>query len=328
MAPDFPASTPSPASTRSPASTPQLTVQPINFAAEQPPTWQHLIDTARAADAAGIDRIIVSDHVVFGESPEAYGDPSLGGTAGGKQPTGPDGHWLEPLTTLAFLGGQTHHVRLGTSILLAALRRPAVLAKTAATLDVLSGGRLDLGVGVGWQAEEYEAAGLDFANRGRLLDHTLEVCQLLWTEQRATYNSDELAFDGIHAMPQPLQPAGVPIWVSGTVNPRAMKRLATFGTGWIPWGPAVADPLAGIAGMREAVEGFGRDPFEIQATCYIPAVRSDNGDLLLDETMAAVPALRDAGMTDFKITLKLPSGEPAITETFAEAVEAFRSVTR
>ena len=73
-------------------------------------------------------------------------------------------------------------VRLGTNILLAALRRPVVLAKTAATLDVLSGGRLDLGVGVGWQREEYEAAGLDFDGRGRLLDHTLEVCQTLWRE--------------------------------------------------------------------------------------------------------------------------------------------------
>ena len=73
-------------------------------------------------------------------------------------------------------------MRLATGILLAALRRPVVLAKSAATLDVLSGGRLDLGVGVGWQREEYEAAGLDFDGRGRLLDHTLEVCTELWTQ--------------------------------------------------------------------------------------------------------------------------------------------------
>ena len=89
------------------------------------------------------------------------------------------------MTSLAVIAGATTTVRLATGVLLAALRRPAVLAKTAATLDVLSGGRLDLGVGIGWQREEYEAAGLDFAVAGRLLDHTLEVCQLLWTEQRA-----------------------------------------------------------------------------------------------------------------------------------------------
>ena len=126
----------------------------------------------------------MSDHVVFGERLEEYGRPEIGGQAGGKQPTGPDGHWLEPLTTLSVLAGMTSRIRLGTNILVAALRRPAVLAKSTATLDVLSGGRLDLGVGVGWQREEYEAAGLDFDRRGRLLDHTLEVLQTLWREQR------------------------------------------------------------------------------------------------------------------------------------------------
>ena len=108
----------------------------------------------------------MSDHVVFGERLEEYGRPEIGGQAGGKQPTGPDGHWLEPLTTLSVLAGMTSRIRLGTNILVAALRRPAVLAKSTATLDVLSGGRLDLGVGVGWQREEYEAAGLDFDGRG------------------------------------------------------------------------------------------------------------------------------------------------------------------
>ncbi len=81
-------------------------------------------------------------------------------------------------------------MRLGTYILLAALRRPVVLAKQLATLDVLSGGRVDLGVGIGWQREEYEAAGLDFATRGRLLDDSLEVCQTLWREPRASARVD------------------------------------------------------------------------------------------------------------------------------------------
>src|SRR5207247_2385322 len=106
------------------------------------------------------------------------------GQEGGRQPTGPDGHWLEPLTVLSMVAAVTSRVRLATGILIAALRRPVVLAKTTATLDVLSGGRLDLGVGVGWQREEYEAAGLDFHDRGRLLDHTLAVCQTLWRGSR------------------------------------------------------------------------------------------------------------------------------------------------
>ena len=132
----------------------------------------------------------------------------------------------------------TTRIRLGTNILLAALRRPVVLAKTPSTLDVLSGGRLDLGVGVGWQREEYEAAGLDFDGRGTLLDHTLEVCQTLWREQRAAYSSRRA-----HVRRHP------PDAQAGAAGRRAdlgqrhgqpggVRRLARFGTGWIPWGKA------------------------------------------------------------------------------------------
>src|SRR5690242_3533826 len=184
----------------------QLSIGVRSFAAEDPGTWQPLFDATRVADEAGVDRLVLSDHVVFGERLEEYARPEIGGQAGGKQPTGPDGHWLEPLTTLSVLAGMTSRIRLGTNILVAALRRPAVLAKSTATLDVLSGGRLDLGVGVGWQREEYEAVGLDYGKRGRLLDHTLEVCERLWRDRRASYESDELRFNGIHMMPKPVAP--------------------------------------------------------------------------------------------------------------------------
>ncbi len=205
---------------------------------------------AVAADEAGVDRVVVSDHVAFGEHLDAYARPELGGTAGGRQPTGPDGAWLEPLTVLTYVAARTSRVRLGTNILLAALRRPVVLAKTAATLDVLSGGRLDLGVGVGWQREEYEAAGLDFDTRGRALDHTLAVCETLWRDPRASFADERLTFADIHQMPKPLQPGGVPIWVSGTVNDAVMRRLARFGSGWIPWGDDAANLTDAIPRAR------------------------------------------------------------------------------
>lgn len=304
---------------------PQLTIQPRNFAADDPGGWDRLVDTAVAADAAGIDRIILSDHVVFGENPEAYADPTRGGTKGGRQPTGPDGHWLEPLTTLAFLAGQTTRVRLGTSILLAALRRPVVLAKTAATLDVLSGGRFDLGVGVGWQEEEYTAAGLEFAARGRQLDHTLEVCQTLWGQSRASYESPELSFDGIHAMPKPLQAGGVPVWIGGTVQRRSMERLARFGSGWIPWGPAVADLKGGVRAMREALEQLGRDPATVQVTSYLPAIMDSDGVLDLAATVTAAPTWVELGITDFKVPMVVPAGLGPATEALTGLVEAFRA---
>src|ERR1700712_3035890 len=191
---------------------PKLSLYLRSYSNEPDEDWNAILQTARAMDAAGVDRVVVSDHVVFGENLDAYGNPAAGGTAGGRQPTGPDGNWLEPLVFLTAVAAKTTRIRLATAVLLAALRRPAVLAKQLATMDVLSGGRVDLGVGVGWQREEYEAVGLAFEDRGRLLDHTLEVCQTLWTEQRATYSAPELSFDGIHQMPKPVQAGGVPVW--------------------------------------------------------------------------------------------------------------------
>ncbi len=303
---------------------PRLSMHLVNFAAEPPDDWQRLFDLAVAADRAGIGRLVVSDHVVYGERLDRYADPARGGLAGGRQPTGPDGAWLEPLTVLAMVGALTERVRLCPMVLLAALRRPIVLAKTAATIDVLTGGRLDLGVGVGWQQEEYEAAGLDFAARGRLLNHTLEVCQALWTQERASVSTEELSFEGLHQMPKPT--AGtVPVWVSGTVNRRSMARLARFGSGWIPWGPDAADPASGIARMRDAVAASGRDPAGIEVTGRLPLERDDDGNLQIGPTMAAVPGLVEAGVTDFSIGLRPPQGVEAAAEYMAPWVEAFEA---
>ena len=284
-----------------------------------------MFDQARLADEAGIDRLVVPDHVVFGEHLEEYGRPEIGGRRGGKQPTGPDGHWLEPLTTLSVLCGMTSRTRLGTNILIAALRRPVVLAKSVATLDVLSGGRIDLGVGVGWQREEYEAAGLDFDTRGRLLDHTLEVCQTLWRETRAEYASPELKFDAIHMMPKPLQPGGVPIWVSGTINSRVVSRLARFGSGWIPWGPAAEDIIPAVRQMKQLLADAGRDPSSLQVVGFLPMVTQPDGELDLNRTMEAVPSLAEAGLTDFRVRVALSDDRSAALEKLTDVVTAFRA---
>jgi len=297
------------------------------FAPEDPGGWDHIVDLACAADAAGVDRVVMSDHVVFGEDLEAYADPAKGGSRGGKQPTGPDGHWLEPVTTIAYLAAVTNRVRLGTNILIAALRRPVVLAKMAATIDVLSGGRLDLGVGVGWQREEYEAAGLSYERRGRLLDHTMEVCQLLWREQTVQYDADGLTFDKIHQMPKPLQAGGVPVWVSGTVNQRSMERLARFGSGWIPWGDDAEDIEQGIARMRAAVSELGRDPSDLGVVGNLMMVRDADGQVDMEATMTQAPAMVDAGVTDFRLYPMPPRDRSGATAQLTDLVSRFRAAT-
>ena len=302
---------------------PQISLTLITFAATDPGGWEHVVDRAVAADRAGLDRLAVSDHVAFGADLSDYGDPTKGGVAGGRQPTGPDGHWLEPLSVISHLTAITRQVRFATNILLAALRRPVVLAKTASTIDVLSGSRLDLGVGVGWQAAEYEAAGLDFASRGAQLDHTLAVCRSLWRHDEADFADDRIRFSAIHQMPKPGD-GTVPIWVSGTVQPRSMQRLARFGDGWIPWGDDAARLPDSIARMRAAVRDAGRDPSAVGVVGTLPTVLDADGAIDLGATMAVVPSLVEVGVTDFRSNARFGSNGERLTDEIGRLVEAFR----
>ena len=305
---------------------PQLSLTLITFAADDPGDWSHLIDRAVAADRAGLDRLALSDHVAFGPDLSAYADPAKGGIDGGRQPTGPDGLWLEPLTVVSHLTAVTSRVRFATNILLAALRRPVVLAKTAATIDVLSGSRLDLGVGVGWQAAEYDAAGLSYSARGDQLDHTLAVCREIWSNEQASFTDERLHFTDIHQMPKP-GGGGVPIWVSGTVNRRAMTRLARFGSGWIPWGPDAADLTASIPRMRAAVADLGGDATGFDVVGSLPTSYDDAGAIDVPATMASVRALVEAGVTDFRSNARFTSTGEQLTDEIGALVAAFRAAS-
>ncbi len=304
---------------------PRLALRLSNFSAAPRHDWSALVDLAVATDRAGIDRVQVADHVVFGEHLEQYGRPELGGMSGGRQPTGPDGYWLEPMTLLALLAGRTTRVRLGTAILQAALRRPAVLAKSAATLDVLSGGRLDLGVGVGWQREEYDASGLRFEDRGRLLDECLTVCQTLWRDSPAYCSTDAVRSGPVHSFPHPVEPAGVPIWVSGTLNRRVLDRIARFATGWIPWGEEIIDPAAALPRLRESLAALGRDPSALRVQGSVLLTKGPGGKLDLDRAMDQVPKDYEAGITDFALGGKLPRSAAEADDVLPEVVQAFRA---
>src|SRR3954452_18001098 len=170
--------------------------------------WPDVLDLARAADDAGVDRLVVTDHVVMGRNTDAY--------VWGRFPTPPEAPWLELLTCLAAIATATTRVRLATGIVIAPLRPAAVLAKTVATLDVLSGGRVDLGVGVGWQREEYVATGVDFSRRGDLLDHTIAACRELWSALPASYDGGGISFRDVYCSPLPSQ-GRLPVWFSGTL---------------------------------------------------------------------------------------------------------------
>ena len=138
------------------------------------PELDHYLDVARVADEVGIDQLVLADHVVMGQNTGAY--------PYGEFAFAPEEPWAEPLTLLTAIAAVTTRVRLGTGILITPLRTPASLAKTVATLDTFSGGRVDLGVGVGWQREEYDVAGVPWAERWSRLDDGLRACRALWAD--------------------------------------------------------------------------------------------------------------------------------------------------
>jgi probable F420-dependent oxidoreductase len=277
--------------------------------------WDRLVRRAVVAEEAGFDRVLVADHLVLGEGLENY--------EGGTFPTSPSAPWLEPLTSLAVIAGKTERVRLGTHILQAALRRPVLLAKTAATLDVLSGGRLELGVGAGWQREEFASVGLDFTKRGRALDETLDLCRRLWTEGPVDYRSDDYTLDRIWCEPKPAQAGGVPIWVAGRLSKRMLERLVRYGQGWIPWVDHMSDVTKGIEVIREAFLAAGRDWDRFEVRDVLPLTRRDDGHIDLDATMANVRAHVDAGVTDFVVGLDFPAADDSLDE-LPPLVQAFR----
>jgi probable F420-dependent oxidoreductase len=291
-----------------------LSVGIPNFGGWAGGDWRALLDVARACDDTGVHRLIVNDHVVMGRHTDAY--------VWGRFPTEPDGPWLEPLTVLTAMAAVTGRVRLATGVVIAPLRPAAVLAKTVATLDVLSGGRVDLGVGTGWQAEEYDAVGLDFGARAQRLDDTIGACRALWSELPAAFSSETVSFEDTFCSPQPVQHR-LPVWFAGALTERNLRRIVDLGDGWIPiMGASTDDIRTGTERLRAAA---GR-PIQVQAPAT-PAKAAD-GSRDSAATMAAVPVLVAAGATDIYVNVASFAASPAeVPAALQRLVDAFSAVT-
>jgi probable F420-dependent oxidoreductase len=277
---------------------PALTVGLANYGSTfAPGEWGRFVDLGRAADDAGVDRVVVVDHVVMGPHTENY--------VWGKFPVPPEAPWFEPLTMLSAIAAVTTRVRLATGILIVPLRPAVLLAKQVATLDQLSGGRVDLGVGTGWQREEYDAEGLSFEQRGQLLTDTLGACTVLWRDTPAQFESPTLSFRDIYCEPKPVQPGGVPLWIAGTLHARNLDRVVRFGAGWIPIMGETIDGIAtSVRTIRDAWTAAGRDPSALRVQAPLPLTMGDDGRPDLARSMESVPALLAAGTTDVNVTLR------------------------
>lgn len=231
-------------------------------------TGETLVRVARAAEECGFDSIWVTDHIVIPRQlASAYPYEATG-----QFDVPANEYYLEPLTVLTYLAGVTRRIRLGTGVLVLPYRNPILLAKTVASLDVLSGGRTILGIGVGWMAEEFRALGLDtFEQRGAVTDESIRLLRELWTRDEPRFAGRFFQVEDIRFYPKPIQKPHPPIWIGGH-SPAALRRAALLGDGWHPIGlrPPVGLHPAEYAQAATTIKGIaeeaGRDPGEIALT--------------------------------------------------------------
>lgn len=276
-----------------------------------------VLDIAGIADEVGIDQLVLPDHVIIGPRTDRY--------PFGRFPYPPEEPWFEPLTALAAIAGATSRVRLGTGVLIVPLRPAVLLAKTAATLDVLSRGRLDLGVGTGWQPEEFDALGTPFEGRARRMDDALRACRALWTQMPpVSFTSETLSFDDVWCEPRPAQAGGVPLWFGGGATAATARRIAELGVGWLPIGVMAPAELAqGIDLMSEAFVAAGRDPATIGVRAGLAMVLDNDRNLDIEATWAPVAALAQLGVTTVSVALgRFLRSRDDIEPFFRQLVEA------
>lgn len=277
-----------------------------------------LRDIVAMADKKGIDQVVVFDHVVMGQNFDEYPTPPFTGT--------PDFPFLEPMIELAGYAAVTRHIRLSTGIIIAPLRPAAILAKQIATLDVLSQGRVDIGLGVGWQSAEYRACGIDYENRFDIMEEQIRVCRALWSGETVSFHGRHNRFDDITAMPRPVQGAGLPIWLGIALKRRNVERLAELGDGWCP---IERDPVrlrAGIETLRRAFEERGRDPGSLQTRVTPTVERGSDGKISLDETLARTREYADAGVTMLRLEMRRFCRRLEDVEPFLEKIAQIKDV--
>ncbi len=287
-------------------------ITPQNWGIENP---QDVVDLAVRAEELGYDSVWVNHHILnVGYIYERLQDRP----------------YYDALTVLTWVAALTERVRLGTTVLVLPYLNPLVLAKTVATLDVMSGGRVTLGVGIGMLREENEALGSDFSTRGAYADESIEIMRELWTSDEPEYSGRFFDFGGgFKFSPKPAQKPGVPILIGG-MSRAAMQRSARIGDGWHPNSGSVEDMARRAGSLREMWREHGRNPDDMQLVvrCELDVLdtASDNADTPMvgtpDQLAKAVSEYEGLGVSE--MVLAISSGDldriRRIQESFAEQV--------
>lgn len=294
-----------------------------------------LVKLAQKADTLRYTSLFVTDHVVI---------PMAGASHYPYSPTGKFADdwkegYLEPLALMSYLAGVTSRIRLGTSVLILPYRNPVVVAKMLATLDVMSGGRIILGAGVGWFKEEFDALQAPpFPERGRVTDEYIRLMRACWTQEPVEWSSAHYRLGPVSAMPKPVQQGGIPIWTGGHTD-AALRRAGELADGWHPIGlraPATLFPgeyAEKAAVIADWARKAGRDPSAVTLTLRAPLelapgrAKPSAGDRTLfrgtaAEVIADIKSYQAIGVTDFVFDLTPPDlkGQLALMERFAAEV--------
>ena len=217
---------------------------PNNWGVEDP---SQVLTLGQLAEELGYDSLWVMDHLFnIGFIRERLEDKP----------------YYHPLATLSYLAATTQRILLGTSVLVLPYHNPVELAKYAATLDQLSGGRVTLGVGVGAMPEEFQALGIEMRQRGSLTDECIAIMKELWTSPHPTYHSRRWNFSDLRFSPKPLQKPHIPLWIGGD-SPGAIRRAAAVGDGWHPSSISPEEFSLGKRQISELAATSGRDPESI-----------------------------------------------------------------
>jgi len=216
-------------------------------------------EVATAADRLGFESLWFPEHLVF--PMDMSGSPFPGDD---HPPVPPETPLYDAFAMLVHLAARTERIRLGTNVYLLGLRHPFIAARSIQTLDILSGGRAEVGIGAGWLRSEWSAAGLDPRTRGRRLDEAVEVCKRLWTEEVIEHHGEFYSFEPVMFEPKPIQKPHPPLHVGGESD-AALRRAARIGDGWLGLAHTLESVAAPIARLRELRREYGTEdrPFEI-----------------------------------------------------------------
>jgi probable F420-dependent oxidoreductase len=267
----------------------KLGLIPVNIGIDDPAS---MIGLAQLAESVGFESVWTFEHVIVPidyQSKYPYNDS-------GKMGVEPETPFIDPLIALTAIAASTSTIRLGTGVNILSEVNPLLLAKQTASLDVVSGGRFMLGVGIGWLEEEFRAMGVPFERRGARFDDYVAAMRKVWSGKTVEHQSDFLDWTGFKSYPLPRQDP-MPVIIGGSKG-RIYERIARHGDGWFVPGGDPQNLRAQIAELHEACEALDRDPTEIEITCMWPGQGG----------VAALQELADAGVHR-AVTLTMALGQ-------------------